>query len=268
LTITLGYQDINFIDADIGPLLLVALPLAIWTMGKSKNTETAQRTSFAAIGFFALLSAAFWIYGYITTRDLWQTRLLLPALVPLVIPAAAGILSLRGLDTNRLRLFFIVSILAAGTIYVNLLDMTLTLIARNPLATATGLVTSQAYLEKYQPGYASAVQMVSEVPLDSTVYSLLEPRSYGMTRSVQPDPILDNFSHDVYLSGKPEDILARWQRQGHTHVLLQRRAVEAILGGTADETLLEETIDLLELIATSPDGSYELFEVPLQPPTE
>lgn len=268
LTITLGYQDINFIDSDIGPLLLLALPLAVWSMARKKNAELSHRITFSAIGLFALLSAAFWTYGYITTRDLWQTRLLLPAIVPLVIPAAAGVVAIRALDTSRLRLFFIVSILAAAAIYVNLLDMTLSLIARNPLATATGLVTPQAYLEKYQPGYASAIELVSQIPANSSVYSLFEPRSYGMTRSVQPDPILDNLSHDVYLYEQPEEIIARWQLQGYTHVLLQRRAVEAILSDTADRAILEETIDLLKPVSTSLDGSYELLEIPAQLPAE
>ena len=80
LTITLGYQDINSIDADIGPLLLLALPLALWVVIRNKGTERMQRITLTTISLFALFSAAFWTYGYITTRDLWQTRLLLPAL--------------------------------------------------------------------------------------------------------------------------------------------------------------------------------------------
>jgi len=262
LTITLGYQDINSIDADIGPLLLLALPFALWAMAGRKQVETSRKITLTTIGFFALFSAAFWTYGYITTRDLWQTRLLLPAIIPFVIPASIGILSISALDTKRLRLSFVVSSVAAMSIFVNLLDISLSMIARNPLAVVTGFISSQSYFETYQPGYAHALQMISRTPLDSRVYSLFEPRSYGAARSLQPDPILDNFPHDIYLYGKPEDIINTWHLQGYTHVLLNARAASLVLENAGDRAILDKTIDLLKPISTSPDGDYELLEIP------
>jgi hypothetical protein len=262
LTVTLGYQDINSIDADIGPLLLLALPVALWVLFRKKSDERSQSSTLTAISVFAFLSAAFWTYGYITTRDLWQTRLLLPALVPFVIPMAVGIRSLRELDTKALRLSFIVAILAAISIYTNLFDMGLHVIARNPLAVAAGIVTKESYLEKYQPGYAYALQAVSRTNRDAKVYSLFEPRSYGMTRRVQPDPILDNFSHDLYLYGNAESIINEWRQQGYTHVLLNRRAAGFVLESADEQMVFDETIAALRSISTSSDGTYELLEVP------
>jgi 4-amino-4-deoxy-L-arabinose transferase-like glycosyltransferase len=121
LTITLGYQDVNSIDSDIGPLLLLLLPAALWAMTGIKKAEEPRKTTLATIGFFTLFSAAFWTYGYITTRNLWQTRLLLPAIVPFVIPAALGVASIRRLDTKKLRLSFIISGLVALAIYAETL---------------------------------------------------------------------------------------------------------------------------------------------------
>ncbi len=262
LTITLGYQDINSIDAAIGPLLLLALPFALWAITRRKQVENACKTTLTTISFFTFFSAAFWTYGYITTRDLWQTRLLLPAIIPFVIPASVGIISISGLDTKRLRLFFIISGIAALSIYVNLLDTALRVIARNPLSVATGIVTSQNYFERYQPGYAYALQAISQTPVNSRIYSLFEPRSYGMPRSVQPDPILDNFSHDIYLYRQPENIINTWQSQGYTHVLLYVRAASLALDSPSDKAILDETIDLLNPISTSPGGDYELLEIP------
>lgn len=262
LTITLGYQDINSIDADIGPLLLLALPLALGAIFRKANLSQQGRIAFTAIGFFALFSAAFWTYGYITTRDLWQTRLLLPAMVPFVIPMAVGMLSLRGLDTKYLRLDYIVSVIAAISIFINLLNAGLSVIARNPLGIAAGLMTGQSYLEKYQPGYAYVQRTVSETPLNSKIYFLFEPRSYGMSRSVQPDPILDNFAHDLYLHGNPDDIISTWQRQGYTHVLLNRKAADFILEEVKEKAIFDASIVSLKSVSKSPDGSYELLEIP------
>ena len=268
LTVTLGYQDINSIDADIGPLLLLALPAALWVVFRKKSGERSQSSTLTAISVFALLSAAFWTYGYITTRDLWQTRLLLPALVLIIIPMAAGILSLRKLDTKALRVSFVVSILAAISIYANLFDTGLHVIARNPLAVVAGIVTKESYLEKYQPGYAYALQAVSRTNQDSKVYSLFEPRSYGMTRRIQPDPILDNFSHDLYRYGNAESIIEEWRQQGYTHVLLNRRAAGFVLESAGEQAIFDETIATLRSISTSSDGTYELLEVPTGEPQE
>lgn len=264
LTITLGYQDINFIDADIGPLLLLALPAALWVIARVKRFDPPQRTTITAISFFTFFSAAFWVYGYITTHNLWQTRLLLPALVPFVIPAAVAITALPSLDTKRLRLSFIVTGIALASIYVNLLDMGLSVIARNPLATAAGIVTRQSYFERVQPAYTHALKMVAQTPQDSRIYSLFEPRSYGMKRDVQPDTILDTFSHDVFLYETPEKIVAAWQVQGFTHVLVSVRAVDAVLADKGDRAVFDQTMELLKPVSVSPDGNYELLAIPVR----
>ena len=229
---------------------------------RRKQVQTSCKVTLTTIAFFAFFSAAFWTYGYITTRDLWQARLLLPAIIPFVIPTSVGIMSISALDTKRLRLFFIVSSIAAVSIYVNLLDMTLRVIARNPVSIATGLVSSQNYFERYQPGYAYAMETVSQTPVNSRIYALFEPRTYGMDRPVQPDPILDNFPHDIYLYGDPETVISTWRSQGYTHVLLHIRAAHFVLDGTRDSVILEKTIDLLKPISTSPGGDYELLEIP------
>lgn len=262
MTITLGYQDINVIDADIGPLLLLALPLAIWTLLRKRKAEAAEKISLTAIGLFTLFSTAFWTYGYITTRDLWQTRLLLPALIPFVIPMSISINSINVFDTKTLRFSFIVSTIAALSILVNLLDTSLTIIARNPFAILTGIVSSRSYFEKYQPGYADALQMVSQTPVNATIYSLFEPRSYGMPRSVQPDPILDNYSHDIYLYGSPEKIIQAWQQHGYTHVLLNKRSASFILENAKERAILDDTLKSLKTLFTSSDGNYQLLEIP------
>ena len=83
-----------------------------------------------------------------------------------------------------------------------------------------------------------------------------------MTRRVQPDPILDNFSHDLYLYGNAESIINEWRQQGYTHVLLNRRAAGFVLESAEEQMVFDETIAALRSISTSSDGTYELLEVP------
>ncbi|HET9909123.1 MAG TPA: glycosyltransferase family 39 protein [Anaerolineales bacterium] len=262
LTVTLGYQDVNGIDADIGPLLLLTLPLALWAVTSQRHAEQPQKISLATISLFSLIGMVFWVYGYISTRNLWQARLLLPAIVPFLIITAVGVTSLSSLDSRRLRISFIVSTIVAASIFVNLLDMGLILLSRNPLAIATGIVTKESYLSRYQPGYADALRIISQLSPQSKTYFLFEPRSYGMHRAVQPDAILDNFSHDIFLHKTPEDIISAWQAEGYTHVLVNKRNAEAILENRGEGPLLDEVTGSLKLVSVSQDENYELFEIP------
>jgi len=262
LTITLGYQDINYFDGNIGPLFLLTLPLAFWQLARGNHLEPRLRKSLASIGLFTTLSASFWTYGYVTTRSLWQARLLFPALIPFTIPAAVGLVALSGIIVKGIRVYFIVSSLAALSVFVILLDFSLGVIARNPLAVASGIVSRESYLEKYQPGYLSVMQMVSQTPLNSKIYSLFEPRSYQIPRSIQPDAILDNFPYDVYLQKNPDDIVNTWRAEGFTHVLLNIRGANLALDNKTDGRVLDQTISLLKPFSTSPDGDYALYEIP------
>ena len=261
LTITLNYQDITAFDGDIGPLYLLALPMALWIIIKRRNFEPAQQQALAVIGFFSVSSAIFWTYGYITSKNLWQARLLLPAILPFAIPASLGILSVRNFDTQKFRLSFITLGLATIAILINLLDLGLSVIYRNPLALTTGIVSRESFMEQFQPDYSLALQLVAQTPQNSSIYSLFEPRSYGATRNLQPDALLDNFQHDVFLHRNPEDIVRAWRRENYTHVLINKRGAEFILSGKREMEILNATIGLLKPVAVPSNEVFALYEI-------
>jgi hypothetical protein len=262
LTITLNYQDITAFDGDIGPLFLLSLPMALWILIRSRNLEPAQQQALTVIGLFGFFSVALWTYGYVTSRNLWQARLLFPAIIPFSIPASLGLASIQNMDTKRLRLSFVVSGLAIAAIFANLLDLSLSVISRNPFAAATGISSRESFMEKFQPEYASALELIAQTPQDANVYSLFEPRSYGAFRSIQPDTLLDNFPHDVFLYKNPEDIIRAWHTEKYTHVLVNKRGADLVLREKQSEVeILNKTISLLKPISVSPNGSYELYEI-------
>jgi len=49
---------------------------------------------------------------------------------------------------------------------------------------------------------------------------------------------------------------------GYTHVLLNIRGAEFIYSGHEDKELLDKTLAMLELIESSPEGEYALYEIP------
>jgi hypothetical protein len=261
MTITLNYQDITAFDGDIGPLFLLSLPMALWVIARGRALEPSQRQAMTVIGLFACFSAAFWTYGYVTSKNLWQTRLLLPAIILFAIPASLGFVFLQNINTQRLRLYFVVSVLAAAAIFANLLDLSLNIISKNPFAAVTGIISREQLMEKFQPDYAFTLQLVAQTPRDANVYFLFEPRSYGASRTLQPDTLLDNFSHDVFLYKNPEDIVNVWRGKGYTHVLVSKRGAAFILTEKSEMQILSDTIAMLTPISLAPNGNVALYEI-------
>ena len=206
--------------------------------------------------------------GVISSAALWQTRLLFPALIPFALPTALGWSALRRLDTPHLSISFLVNLIVGGVVAVTLMEAGIGIVQRNPLAYALGLETRDAYLKKVQPFYAQAIELVASAPEDAKIYALLEPRSYYFPREVQPDPILDNFAHDLYIFGSPEAVAQFWQEAGYTHVLLYRRGLDFMLENDPDnfspefQAALDEVIRAhLNLIGTISGGAYDLYEI-------
>ncbi|MGB5844037.1 MAG: glycosyltransferase family 39 protein [Anaerolineales bacterium] len=267
LNATLGHRDANYYDGRIGPLYLILAPLAVYVLFASKRYTRQQHRAIFSIGLYTLLSLAAWTLGVFNSSALWQTRLLFPALIPFAIPTALGWLALQKLDTSQLRISFIFKFVVIAILTINLVNASLSVIERNPLAYTTGLETLERYLEKVQPSYTQAAQLVGKSPEDSKVYFLFEPRSYYMPRTVQPDATLDNLSHGIYLYGDSDGVLASWQAEGFTHVLIYRRGADFIKGNahkfsSEHQVALEFIIqNHLDWVGSTSDGAYEFYSI-------
>jgi len=268
LTATLGTQDTSFFDGRIGPFILILSPLALyafWQARKEQNSQ--QQRALLAIGLFSLVSIIAWTTGVINTAALFQTRYLFYSLIPMAIPLSIGLNSLYKLDTARLQVSFIVRFILACVVVVNLLNFSLQVIVRNPLAVAVGITSRQEYMEKRQPGYTSALSLVNDAPQNAKIYFLFEPRSYGMNINVQPDAINANFSHNIWLYKTPEKIVESWKLQGYTHVLLSKTGAEFIFKNetfltSQDELLLGKVEALLGVVEKTQNGDYVLYKIP------
>jgi hypothetical protein len=218
--IILGHRDQNYFDGRIGVLFLLFLPLAAWGLWKNRSASEPTRKAFFIFGGFALLNYFIWTLGVTQTISLWQSRLLWPGLIPLAIPVGFGITLLSELDLPRFRMSFIYTVIIGFIIATTLLDNTLSLIVRRPLQYALGMESRQSYFQRMQPRYTSALELVDSTPPNAFVYFMFEPRSYNMSRKVQPDPINNNLAHDYYLYGNAGAIVNDWKSKGYTHILL------------------------------------------------
>ena len=268
LNATLGYQDANFFDGRIGSLFLILAPFTLWILSIGARQDSDRGLSLQTIGFFATVSFAAWTFGVINSAALWQARLLLPALIPFAIPTALGWDAIRHLDTPRVRISFLVNALIAAVIALTIFDNGIFVLQRNPLAVAFGAQSRAQYIARINPSYGALIHSMAELPEDAQVYSLFEPRSYGLPRSIQPDAIVSNFAHDLYLYGTPSVIIEHWKQEGYTHILVYERGLNFMLESPssqftpATQAPLQETLNKLQLIDQTPDKVYSIYRIP------
>ncbi len=268
LVTTLGYRDANYFDGRFGPFYLILFPLVVLILWKFRKDQSDQREALVITSVFSLLSILSWVYGVIQTSHLWQARLLWPGLVPLALPMVAGILDIKKLDGPRLRLSFILSAIMGITIFTFLLDFGLMVLNRDPLAFAIGLESRQSYASRQQPEYAAALALVDQTPPDAYIYLINEPRSYGMNRRVQPDPINDNLPHDFYLYSTNDELISAWRKLGYTYILISEQAIKTDSPDTKNNILpgfytrLDGLEKLLSAVGQTKTNSYTLYAIP------
>ena len=264
---TLGYRDVNYFDGRFGPFYLILFPLIFWVSWKIWKEQSRQKDTLIILLLFSFISIIFWVFGVIQTDHLMQARLLWPGLITLLPIMAAGIIELETLDTSQFRLSFMFSTLAGLTVFIFLLDFSLLVMLRNPVMVAIGSESREAYTARIQPKYAQALELVNQTPPDAYIYLLNEPRSYGMNRRVQPDPINDNLPHDFHVYPTNAEMIKAWRTLGYTHVLAAKGVFEpdnSKINALVPEyrTRLEELMHLLIEMRRSAEGDYILFAIP------
>lgn len=264
----LGHHDANFFDGRMGPLFLILAPFTTWILLSRTRQDSAEGGSLFAVGVFSLLSFTAWTVGVVNSSALWQARLLFPALIPFAIPTALAWDSLKQFDKPKLRISFLVNALIAAVIALTVFDHGIFVLQRNPLAVATGAQSREKYIERVNPSYAALMKLTSELPPNSLVYSLFEPRTYGLSRQTQPDPIIYNFAYDVYLHETPDAIIQHWKSDQYTHILVYERGLNFMIESAAGkftpatQVTLQETLGKLKRISQTPDTVYSLYEIP------
>jgi hypothetical protein len=264
----LGHRDANFFDGRMGPLFLLLAPFTIWILLARTRRGPEESGSLLAIGVFCLLSFAAWAVGVINSSALWQARLLFPALIPFAIPSALAWDSLKAFDTPRLRISFLFNVVAVIVITLTLIDNMIFVLQRNPLAVATGVQTREHYIERINPSYAALMTLMDQLPKQVNIYSLFEPRTYGLPRLTHPDAIVSNFAHDVYLYHSPAEIVQHWKSEHYTHILVYERGQDFMEEFAtnkfppATQQILADTLSRLTLISQTPDKVYSIYQIP------
>jgi hypothetical protein len=218
----------------MGPLFLALAPALIWTviraLRRNANLNTRKRQTLALLGSFAAVYALVWTLGAIQSRGLFQARLFLPGFVALVPLLSESLMQLSDLDRPAFSVSTFVRLVIGLVLALNLVSQTLDVLRFDPIGYLVGYQSRQGYLTHVLGDHYRAMEALEEtVPEDGRVLFLWEPRSYYSPRPAQPDAILDNWSHLMYLYENEHNIAAHLQDEGITHVLLYRWGLDFVL---------------------------------------
>ncbi|HEX6386223.1 MAG TPA: hypothetical protein VF177_16245, partial [Anaerolineae bacterium] len=263
--LTLALHDASQ-DGPTGPLFLIFLPWLLFYAFSRLSRETPL--AFRLLLLFALAQYAFWTVGVIFSAGLWQSRLLLPALVALC-PALAWLLQdLKRFDHPQFSLQRFLTMVIGLGLTLNLVGQLLAWLPSAPLAYVVGTDTGEEVLLRHLGAHYQAMTFMNEqLPPDATIMFLWEPRSYYCDHDCRPDSILDTFGHLEYLYRTADDIAATWHQAGITHILLHQAGLDFVVAAgyeriaPHDITVLEQLqARHLEPVADW-QGAYTLYEL-------
>jgi hypothetical protein len=257
--VILGYKDVTQ-DVQLGPLVLAFLPLLL-LVGLSRWRKRTP-PAVATLLLFALAQYGFWTMGVITTRGLWQSRLLLSGLVVLPPVMAWVCQDLARWDHPQFSLHRFLKLVLGLVLALNLISQASDWLPWASWTYVIGTDSRETTLRRTLGAHYVAMEAINELPPDASVAFLYEPRSYYCDSDCRPDSKLDELGHWRYLYGDAAGIATAWQEQGISHLLLHQVGYEfMVVDRSADAALLQEL--QANYLAPIDDiaGAFILYEI-------
>ncbi|MBI9047476.1 MAG: glycosyltransferase family 39 protein [Anaerolineaceae bacterium] len=254
-----GFEGGRLFNTDMGPLLLLFLPLGLITYRKEKITHL----------IFCFIIFAWLAIGIGGSFFQW---LLAPRLYFAILPFAAlgaglGFNAIKKKPWQGIRFEKIGQVVVLIVVVFVLLQEIKIINWRDPGKSLLGIELPEVYLQRNLGDYTSVMQEMKNLSEDQKVLFLWESRVLYAPLNSRADSWLDLWQTMYWELKEPKIILAHWRMQGFTHVLLHKRGVDFI---KEDSSVLElagwQTLDsMLELLASPVylGDAYILY--PLEP---
>jgi hypothetical protein len=233
-------------DANVGPILLALLPLLLLTgLGRGEGEGRLREPL-----IFALVLYLFWLSGLAASKLLLQPRLLFPAFPVFALGAAVACDRLRAFDMPQFSIRRFARMVVVLVLGMTALQYVVSFAASDTLMYLSGRETREAFMARNLGAYQSVVKYVNDqLPANSNILFLWEPRSYYMKRNVQPDVILDAWAHLRWQYHEPDSIAAALRNASYTHLLLSREGLDYELQTGYDPISIEDVNLIKELLS-------------------
>ncbi len=227
----LGTEGGNPYDATIGPLLLALTPLLAFVWRGLKREEQAIA---GHLLLFLGVNYALWLVGLARSALLLQTRLLLPIFGVVAVLGAVALDRMTVLRRPQLAVDWLARVVVGLTLALLLFSTLTTFLKIRPMPVVLGLESRDDYLTRRLGVYQVVMTAVNDLPPQSRIVFLWEPRSYACQIDCRPDALLDRFLHLTHLYPDAEAIAQEWREAGVTHVLLYQRGMNMIVDAGFD----------------------------------
>ncbi|MDX1436192.1 MAG: hypothetical protein R3335_05235 [Anaerolineales bacterium] len=258
----LGVEGAPGFGASIGPLFL-GFCILFWIGWKSRPEK--NRRVIAMVSVLVLIGVLVWALAGRFSGYLIQTRLYLALIPAIAFLAGAGFDGLDRIKGEKFRPGRVAAFLVLVVLGLNVFNLSVNSLRDGVPAYVAGLKNADSYLFENLGWHHAAVQEVNDLPDESKVLMLWEPRSYYCRPVCQPDEVIDRWLRDFRELEDEQRVVRRWQQQGYSHVLLHRDGMEFVRRDdrryTAEDWAgLEQAINGLPLIKDI-GGSYQLYSI-------
>lgn len=245
-------------SASIGPLLIGLVP----------GVLLVRKVSFEfvrGLALFVLVGWLTWAGATIYNAYLGQSRLYFAIFPAWALLAAAGFEGLARVTISQIRLERLVGVLVLLSFLFSSITYLQEALHRRPLGVVLGFEDEGSYLTRNLGAYYPAMEAVQNLPQDSHILNLWEPRGLYCRPTCLADTWIDRWYLDRQRIGNSDKILESWQDEGFTHILLYKAGMSFIR--ESDSRYLEEDWDVLEelfadlnLVEAFGEG-YELYRL-------
>ena len=261
----LGTEGTEFYEATLGPLLLVAGGLLLAVRSALKREE---RAICGHMALFFLLNYILWLNGVARTALLLRARFLFFTFGVAAALGGVALARLPSLNRPQLDVSWLVRTVVSLTLVLILFTQFTSFLALNPLPSVAGVESDDHYLRRRLGVYHEVIERINDLPADSRVLFLWEPRSYRCEVDCRPDALLDRFLHHThFLSHDADQIAAKWRAGGMTHVLLFQDGLDHIVEAgfdpvmAKDLAILEQLQDDALVPVADWNGAYILYKL-------
>ena len=253
-----GVEGAPGFSANIGPLMIGLVP-GVLLLKDDFNPFVKGVCAFIFIGWIS------WIVATIFSTYLGQTRLYFSLFPAWALLAGAGYEGFSNIRISQIRferlagVFIAISLLFSGI--TNVQDI----LWKRPMNVIMGSEKDGVYLTRSLGAYYPAMEALHNLPPDSYVLNLWEPRGFYCMPVCLADHWIDRWYLDRRKLGDEQKILESWREEGFTHILLHRAGMKFIQendGRYQDEDWisLEKLLHQLILVESFGDG-FDLYRM-------
>jgi hypothetical protein len=203
----------------LSPWLLTAPFLLL--LGWHWLDDRVRRLAWVGL-LIGLSMLGFWIVMAASTSIGVQTRLMMMALPTAAVLGSLGFYSLSRWPRKPFNVYFIAQALISLTLIFTVLDVIRDTVRGQSLSYLMGSTSRNEYLNANLGIYINAMRRLADLPDDSTVRLMFEPRAYYCPPTVNciPDILFDHWPRPLRQGKTPDEIFQGWKGAGEDYLLL------------------------------------------------